>query len=246
VSPVLRVPLLDDYLRFVASRCRPNTVLEAAFDLKVFFTVVGKEPDDVRPADVLAFVTAQRSGRPSIEGVVQPVNDNGEAGVSLRTVRRRLSTVSGLYVFLHTRGDVAANPVPRGLPTRRKRRRPHQGVPLVRRVRSLPRILAPVGRCPDRGAAHSSGSGDGARRAAPLRDARAAAGESAGGGGAAGVHRRGQGRAAAADTGLAPLGIDRRSTRRCGPSKSPQQKIQPRGCRPSLERIARTVRDTPQ
>jgi hypothetical protein len=27
--------------------------------LKVFFTVVGKEPQEVRPADVLAFVTAQ-------------------------------------------------------------------------------------------------------------------------------------------------------------------------------------------
>ncbi len=34
----LGVPLLDDYLRFVAGRCRPNTVLAAAYDLKVFFT----------------------------------------------------------------------------------------------------------------------------------------------------------------------------------------------------------------
>jgi hypothetical protein len=86
--PVLGVPLLDDCLRFVASRCRPNTVLAAAFDLKVFFTVVGKEPGDVRPVDVLAFVTAQRLGRSSIDGMVQPVDDNDEAGVSLRTVRR--------------------------------------------------------------------------------------------------------------------------------------------------------------
>lgn len=37
----LGVPVLDDYLRFVAGRCRPNTVLAAAYDLKVFFTVVG-------------------------------------------------------------------------------------------------------------------------------------------------------------------------------------------------------------
>jgi integrase/recombinase XerD len=31
-------------------------VLAAAYDLKVFFTVVGKPPGQVRPADVLAFI----------------------------------------------------------------------------------------------------------------------------------------------------------------------------------------------
>jgi len=39
---------------------------------------------------------------------------------------------------------VAANPVPRGLPTRRERSRPGQGVPLVRATRRLPQILAPA------------------------------------------------------------------------------------------------------
>jgi hypothetical protein len=45
-EPVVRlgVPLLDVYLEFLAGRCRPNTVLAAAYDLKVFFTVVDK-PD---------------------------------------------------------------------------------------------------------------------------------------------------------------------------------------------------------
>ena len=58
-EPVARlgVPLLDEYLRFLSGRCRPNTVLAAGYDLKVFFTVVGKHPEQVRPADVLAFVT---------------------------------------------------------------------------------------------------------------------------------------------------------------------------------------------
>jgi site-specific recombinase XerD len=139
----LGVPLLDEYLRFLSGRCRPNTVFAAAYDLKVFFTVVGKEPRDVQPADVLAFVTAQRGGHASIGGVLRPVVDDA-AGMSLRTVRRRLSSVSGLYAFLHARGDVPTNPVPRGLPTRRERQRPHQGVPLVRRVRTLPRILWPA------------------------------------------------------------------------------------------------------
>jgi len=34
-------PVVDDYLEFVAARCRPNTVLATAYDLKVFFSVVG-------------------------------------------------------------------------------------------------------------------------------------------------------------------------------------------------------------
>jgi integrase/recombinase XerD len=140
---LLGVPLLDDYLRFLAGRCRTNTVLAAVYDLKVFFTVVGKAPQDVTPGDVLAFVTAQRTGQASIDGVLMPVADDDETGVSLSTVRRRLSIVSGLYGFLQARGDVAANPVPRGLPTRRERQRPHQGVPLVRATRRLPRILTP-------------------------------------------------------------------------------------------------------
>jgi integrase/recombinase XerD len=62
--PVVRVGvvLLDDYLDFVAGRCRPNTVLATAYDLKVFFTVVDKPPEQVGSADVLRFITAQRTG----------------------------------------------------------------------------------------------------------------------------------------------------------------------------------------
>src|SRR2546423_2089812 len=114
------VPLADVYLEFLGGRCRPNTVLAAAYDLKVFFTVVAKPPDQVRPADVLAFITAQRTGRGGEHGVLQPVNPGGEsAGVSGATVRRRLSVGSGFFAFLQAPGDVPANPVPRGLPTRR-------------------------------------------------------------------------------------------------------------------------------
>ena len=64
--------------------------------------------------------------------------------MSARTLRRRLSSVSGLYGFLLARGDVSVNPVPRGLPTRRERQRPGQGVPLVRVPRTLPQILGPA------------------------------------------------------------------------------------------------------
>jgi integrase/recombinase XerD len=144
-EPLLRLGLdvLDEYLEFVAGRCRPNTVFAVGYDLQVFFTIVGKAPDEVTPRDVLAFMTAQRAGRTSIAGPVQPVNDQ-DAGVSNRTLRRRLSSVSGLYAFLHARGDVATNPVPRGLRTRREQHRPRQGVPLVRGTRTVPRILTPA------------------------------------------------------------------------------------------------------
>src|SRR5690349_3267227 len=139
------VAVLDAYLAFLAVRSRPNTVAAVAYDLKVFFSVVGKPPRRVVAADVLAFVTAQHAG--GLAGRGGPVRRlqpaAGDGGVSARTVRRRLSSVSGLFAFLHARGDVAANPVPRGLPTRRERQRPRQGVPLVRTPRTLPRILEP-------------------------------------------------------------------------------------------------------
>jgi integrase/recombinase XerD len=136
----LGVPLADEYLEFLAGRCRPNTVLAVAYDLKVFFTVVGKSPRRVRAADVLAFMTAQRTGGP---GRLHVAGD-GAGGVSARTLRRRLPSVPGLYGFLHARGDVLASPVPRGLPARRERQRPGQGVPLVRVTRTLPQILDPA------------------------------------------------------------------------------------------------------
>jgi hypothetical protein len=53
-------------------RCRPNTVRAAVYDLTVFFTAVAKSADQVGPADVLAFTTAQRSGRIDERGGLQP------------------------------------------------------------------------------------------------------------------------------------------------------------------------------
>jgi site-specific recombinase XerD len=137
-------PLVDDYLEFLEGRCRPNTVLAAASDLRVFFAVVDKQPAEVIAADVLGFITAQRTGRNSLVPV-QPVDDaEVSAGVSMSTVARRLSIISGFFGYLQARGDIAANPVPRGLPTRRERSRPGQGVPLTRRTRRLPQILTPA------------------------------------------------------------------------------------------------------
>ena len=167
------IPLADVYLEFLGGRCRPNTVLAAAYDLKVFFTVVARPPDQVRPADVLAFITAQRTGRGG-DRALQPVGLADEpGGVSAATVRRRLSIVSGFFAFLQARGDVAANPVPRGLPTRRERSRPGPGGAAgPRRPAAAADLVPGPGRCADRGAAHAPGPGhgrgDGAGRAAPL------------------------------------------------------------------------------
>jgi integrase/recombinase XerD len=140
VTARLGQSLADEYLEFLAGRCRPNTVLAVAYDLKVFLTATGKPPEAVTTADVLAFMTAQRAGG---RGRLQ-VAGQDTAGVSARTLRRRLSSVSGLFAFLQARGDVLANPVPRGLPTRRERQRPRQGVPLVKVTRTLPVILSPA------------------------------------------------------------------------------------------------------
>ena len=138
-------PLLVAYLEFLSGRCRPNSVLAARFDLKVFFAVVDRPVEAVTATDVLGFITAQRSGAPHLPDPLLGPIASDTVGVSLRTVCRRLSTVAGLYAFLTARGDVAVNPVPRGLPTRRERHRPTQGVPLVRAPRrTLPRILTPV------------------------------------------------------------------------------------------------------
>ena len=75
--PRLGHRLLDDFLDMVAARARPNTVLATAFDLKVFFSVVGKEPAEIGEADVLAFIQAQRQPR---RGAAVVRIEDGEAG----------------------------------------------------------------------------------------------------------------------------------------------------------------------
>jgi integrase/recombinase XerD len=129
--------LVDDFLAFADARCRPNTVLAAGFDLKVFFTIIEKDPTEVTTADVLEFIRAQRStGHRNVIRLV-----DGESGLSSRTIQRRLSS---FYSFLVVRGDVDANPVPRGLSTRRSRDRGQRGVPLFRTPRTLPRVAEPA------------------------------------------------------------------------------------------------------
>jgi integrase len=136
--PRLGHPLLDDYLDMVAARARPNTVLATTFDLKVFFSVVGKTPVEVTESDVFVFIASQRQPR---RGATVVRIEDGEAGLSARTIKRRLASVTGLFEYLIVRGVVAKNPVPHGLSTRS----PNRGgrVPLIRTPRTLPRVVDP-------------------------------------------------------------------------------------------------------
>ena len=106
VGFVLGHPLLDDYLRFVSARSRPNTLRATADDLKTFFGFVDKPPGRVTVSDVVGFITWQRLG----DGDRKIVRMDGSAGVSACTIRRRLSSVSGLYALL-ARGTRARGPI---------------------------------------------------------------------------------------------------------------------------------------
>lgn len=134
-------PLLDRYVGFVASRCRPNTVRATVSDLRAFFAVVGKDPRAVTTSDVLGFIADQRQPRAGRANVVR-LRD-GESGLSSRTIQRRLATMSGLFGYLVMVEELADNPVPRGLSTRRTRNRRASLVALVRSPRTLPKILEP-------------------------------------------------------------------------------------------------------
>ena len=133
--------LVDEFLEFASVRCRPSTVRAYAHDLKVFFRLVEKEPTEVTPKDVLGFIAAQQRSRSGVDNVVR-ISD-GMSGLSTSTIKRRLAAVSSFFSYVVLRGDtpMTANPVPRGMPTRRARHRDQRGVPLVRGVRRLPRIL---------------------------------------------------------------------------------------------------------
>src|SRR3954463_12733215 len=155
-------PLVDGYLEFVAGRCRPNTVRAVAFDLKVFFTVVDRDPVAVTPPDLFEFLAQQRGDR-----IVVRLADR-ESGLSARTIARRLSSVSGFYAYLVARGDtsVTTNPVPRGLQTRRTSGRART-VPLVPGAADVAEDpVAGRGRRLVGCVAHRTGPGDGVGDAA--------------------------------------------------------------------------------
>ena len=176
-EPVVRLgmPLVDDYLEFLEGRSRPNTVLAAAYDLRVFFTEVAKPPAEVVPADVLGFVTAQRTGQSS-ERVLQSVEE--PTGVATSTVARG------------SRPSRGSSPICRSAETSRRTRSPvvcRPGEAIASRAGSAADQTHPDvatdpdpgrGRRPDRSSADPPGPRDGRRdgdrRAAQVRGPRPA------------------------------------------------------------------------
>jgi integrase len=132
--------LVDRYLEFVAGRCRPNALRAVDFDLKAFFTVIGKDPLEVAAADVFDFLAHQRARDRTVVRLA-----DRESGLSARTIARRLSSVSSLYVPGRAGNTpMGVNPVPRGLLTRRAGgSNRSRTAPLVRVPRTLPRVLSP-------------------------------------------------------------------------------------------------------
>ena len=178
------------------TRCWRRCRISAAF-----FAVIDKPPVDVSTADVLEFIAEQR--RPRGDGRMVRLSD-GESGMSARTIKRRLSSMSGLYSFLVMVGETSANPVPRGLATRRTRGR--RGLPLIRTPRLLPKILEPGEVDALIGALRAlarpgHGRSDAPRWSAPLRSVGVAVRRPACWR-AAGVHRRRQGRPSTVDPDL--------------------------------------------
>jgi hypothetical protein len=111
-------------------------------DLRAFFAVIDKSPLEVTTKDVFEFIAAQRRGRG--DGRVVRLSD-GEAGLAARTIRRRLAVMSNLFNYLVMCGEMAANPVPRGMASRRTGAGGQPaGSPLIRTPRTLPRVLDPA------------------------------------------------------------------------------------------------------
>jgi integrase/recombinase XerD len=111
---VVRVgmPLVHYYLEFFEGRCRPNTCWPPPMTCRLFHRALEAIRWD-EPADVLSFITAQRTGRTSDQ---LPVVDPGTelAGVATSTGARRLSIISGFLALSPATGDITANPVPPG------------------------------------------------------------------------------------------------------------------------------------
>ena len=145
VSLSIGIPEIDAYLKFLKYRCRPNTWINYAYDLQVFLNTVPKPIAEVRPTDIFSFIESQRE-------TPRPVRPGGKrdyenAGLSNRTIKRRLSAISGFYEYLRvcSDGPARSNPVPRGLVTRgafwRGKFGNHGMTPLIRVPQTMPRPL---------------------------------------------------------------------------------------------------------
>ena len=142
----LGIEEVDQYLEFLKWRCQPNTWVNYAHDLKIFFNLIDKPVAQITPSDVFEFIRLQKeSPHPRRPSNIHSFPD-GQIGLSNRTVKRRLCALSNMYAYLMVRGDrgIESNPVPSGLAIRgRSARSGAKKTPLLRTPVSVPQILSP-------------------------------------------------------------------------------------------------------
>ncbi|MBN2239984.1 MAG: tyrosine-type recombinase/integrase [Dehalococcoidales bacterium] len=143
----LGVEEVDEYLKFLKHRCRPNTWLSYGYDLQIFLNCISKPLLEITSADILAFVDSQQSA-PNRQGRTKGLSNKGP-GLSNRTINRRLASVASLYEYLRVFHDLPGNknPVPRSLAKRNVYWAHRYGntasLALIRVPQTLPRPLDP-------------------------------------------------------------------------------------------------------
>ncbi|MFC1943820.1 tyrosine-type recombinase/integrase [Chloroflexota bacterium] len=143
----LGVAEVDEYLKFLQYRCRPNTWISYGYDLQIFLTFIRKPLLEVTSADILAFVDSQQSA-PNRQGRTKGLSSKGP-GLSNRTINRRLAAVASFYEYLRVFHDLPGNknPVPRSLAKRNvfwaNRYGNTASLALIRVPQTLPRPLDP-------------------------------------------------------------------------------------------------------
>lgn len=141
----LGVPEVDAYLKFLEHRCRPNTWLSYGYDLQIFLNTITRPTREVTSIDILTFIESQRATPKLRTKTKRPALS--DSGLANRTIRRRLTTISGLYEYLQVFQGVSLrdNPVPKGLIRRNTFWGNHyfsaSATPLIRTPQTLPRPL---------------------------------------------------------------------------------------------------------
>ncbi len=141
----LGMPEVDAYLKFLEYRCRPNTWLSYGYDLQIFLNTITRPVREVTSMDILTFIESQRAAPRLRTKTKRPARS--DSGLASRTIRRRLTTIAGLYEYLRVFEGVSLkdNPVPKGLTRRNSFWGNHyfnsSVTPLVRTPQTLPRPL---------------------------------------------------------------------------------------------------------
>jgi integrase/recombinase XerD len=142
----LGISEVDTYLKFIQYRCRPNTWISYGYDLQVFLNTFAKPLGEITPLDIMAFIENQKE-TPRRRAKMGKGHILADSTLSNRTIKRRLTTISGLYEYLRVFQlcSLKNNPVPKGLTKRTSfwgHRFSNSAVtPLIRAPEELPHPL---------------------------------------------------------------------------------------------------------